>query len=63
MCCEPATWDASMRLIKYDLNSIPDLLERNRIKLLGMRMEEFWQTNPDKDGRRTKYLKIMDERR
>jgi hypothetical protein len=62
MCCEPATWDESMKLVKFDLNSIPDIIERNRIKLLGMRVNEFWETHPDTDGRRAMYLKLMDKR-
>lgn len=62
MCCEPSTWDESMRLIKFDLNSIPDIIERNRIKVLGLRVSEYWDLNPDRDGRRAMYLKRMDQR-
>jgi hypothetical protein len=62
MCCEPSTWDSNMKLIKFDLNSITDLLERNRIKILGLKINQFWETNPDKDGRRAMYLKLMDRR-
>ena len=61
MCCNSMTWDANMKLVKFDLNSIPDLLDRNRIKGLGLKMHEFWETTPDTDGRRAKYLKKMDE--
>lgn len=60
MCCEPSIFDPEMNLVKFDLNSIEDLIERNRLKVLQIRMEEFWQFNPDKDGRRKKYLKIKD---
>lgn len=63
MCCNPATWDANMKLVKFDLNSIPNLLERNRIKLLGLKMQEFWEQNPHLESeRRNNYLKIMEER-
>lgn len=62
MCCEPCTWDSKMKLVKFDLDSIPDLLERNRIKLLGLKVNTFWEENPDKDGRREMYLKLMDRR-
>lgn len=62
MCCEPSTWDSNMKLIKFDLDSIPDLLERNRIKLLGMKVNTFWEDNPPDDGRRNMYLKLMDRR-
>lgn len=62
MCCEPAVWDGNMKLVKFDLNSIPNILERTRIKMLGIKVREFWDTHPDTDGRREKYLKIMDKR-
>lgn len=62
MCCEPSMWDEKMKLVKFNLNSIPDLIERNRIKLLGMMVNEFWETHPDTDGRRAMYLKLMDKR-
>ena len=62
MCGEPSRWDHDMKLIKFDLNTIPDILERNRIKLLGMHIHTFWEQNPCKDGRREKYLKIMDKK-
>jgi hypothetical protein len=62
MCCEPSTWDENMKLVKFDLNYIEDIIERNRIKLLGIRINEFWETNPDKSGRRAMYLKRMDQR-
>lgn len=51
-----------MKLVKFDLNSIPNILERTRIKMLGIKVREFWDTHPDTDGRREKYLKIMDKR-
>ena len=62
MCCQPLTWNEKMKLIKFDLNSIPDLFERSRIRALGWKIERYWEDNPDKDGRREKYLKIFDER-
>jgi hypothetical protein len=63
MCCRAATWDANMKLVKFDLNSIPNLLERNRIKRLGFHIEEFWEKNPELESeRRNRYLKIMEER-
>ncbi len=64
MCCEPSTWDDNMKLIKLDIKSIPDIVERNRLKLLGSKMEEFWETHHDNDinSRRAMYLKRMDQR-
>ena len=62
MCCEPGTWDKNMKIVKFDLNSITDIIERNKIKLVGMKMNEFWDTHPDTDGRRAMYLKLMDKR-
>jgi hypothetical protein len=60
MCCELSEWDKNMKLQKFDINSIPDLIERNKIKSLGMHMIDFWEQKPDTTGRREKYLKIMD---
>lgn len=63
MCCGAAAWDANMKLVKFDLNSIPNLLERNRIKRLAFHIQEFWDKNPELESeRRNKYLKIMEER-
>ena len=62
MCCSSMTWDKNMKLQKFDLNSIEDMVERVRIKMVGHRVHEFWDKNPDKSGRREKYLKIMDKR-
>jgi hypothetical protein len=61
MCCEPSVFDDNMKLIKFDLNTITDIIERNRIKVLGMRVHEFWDIHPDTDGQRAMYLKKMDK--
>ena len=62
MCCEPSVWNEKMDLIKFNLNSIIDIIDRNRVKLFGMKVSDFWLTHPDTDGRRAKYLKIMDKK-
>ncbi len=60
MCCEPSQWDQNMKLIKFDLDSVKDIVERNRLKMIKIKVEDFWNTHPDTDGRREKYLTIMD---
>lgn len=63
MCCSAAQWDVNMKLVKFDLNSIQNILERNRVKLLGMKIEQFWDENPDiEPDRRNRYLRIMEKR-
>ncbi len=62
MCCNSNTWDDNMKLIKFDLNSISDLVERNRLKIIGVRMNEFWDKSPDKHNIREIYLKKMDQK-
>ena len=32
MCCEPSEFNEEMDLVKFDLNSIDDLIERNKLK-------------------------------
>jgi hypothetical protein len=54
MCTEASVWDNKMKLIKFDLNSIEDLVERVRIKRLKTEMELFWEQNPD--PRRDRYV-------
>lgn len=60
MCSMPSIFDDEMTLVKFDLNSIKDLVERNRLKAIQFRCNEFWDHHPDKDGRRKKYLEIME---
>lgn len=62
MCCEYSQFDTDFNLIEFDLNSITDSVERNRLKINKIKMESFWEKNPDKTGRRDKYLKELDRR-
>ena len=62
MCLGPSEFDKNMKMIKFDLNSIDDIVERNRLKGMQIKMEEFWEINPDKSGRREKFLKERDRR-
>lgn len=62
MCCNASKWDNNMKLIKFDLESIPDLFDRIKVKDIGMRMEEWWDKNHSTNDRREHYLKIMDKR-
>lgn len=61
MCCQPSQWDEQMNMIKFDLNTIDDIIERNKVKLISLKMQEFWELHPDNTGRREKYLKVYDE--
>lgn len=61
MCCQPLQWNENMDLVKFDLNSIDDIVERNRLKIMSLKMQEFWTFHPDKTGKREKYLKAYDE--
>lgn len=61
MCGNVSQWDENMNFVKFDIDSITDIVERNRLKSLRIDIERFWEENPDKDGRRTMYLNKMDE--
>src|ERR1700744_300392 len=64
MCCQPSIFDENMILIKFDLNSITNLVDRNHIKSIQFRMNEFWEqdkvTNKNLAKNREKYLKNME---
>lgn len=60
MCGSPSIFENNMNLKKFDLNTIEDLVERNRLKAIQFRCNEFWEYHPDTDGRRKKYLTIME---
>lgn len=65
MCLNASIFDKEMHLIKFDLNSITDLIERNRLKVLQLKMRSFWD-NDFHDShvikRREKYLAILDSK-
>ena len=61
MCCEPSIFGDDMKLQKFDLNSISDIVERNRLKGMQVKMEMFWDANPDTTGRRDQFLKARDK--
>lgn len=46
MCSEAMQFDENMNLIKFDLNSIDDIVERNRLKMLQVKMRRFWDECP-----------------
>lgn len=47
MCTEASQFDKKMILKKFNLNSIKDLVERNRLKGIQVKMGLFWDANPD----------------
>ena len=61
MCGEASKWDENMTFVKFDIDSITDIIDRIRLKNLKMQFDSFWEAHPDKDGRREMYLKKKDE--
>lgn len=55
MCTEASIFNKKMKLKKFDLNSVKDLVERNRLKGIQVNMRLFWDSQPDAD-------KIFDKR-
>lgn len=62
MCCGASQFDENMNMIIFDINSIDDLIERNRIKGEQLKMELFWETHPDNLKIRGKYLNARDQK-
>lgn len=61
MCCEPSVFDESMKMQKFDLNSVNNLVERNRLKGIKIKMELFWETHPEDSPRQEQFLKVRDQ--
>lgn len=57
MCCEPSQFDNDMKMEKFDLNSIDDISERNRLKGIKINMENFWKEHPHISFKREKYIR------
>lgn len=47
MCTELCKFDEKMKLIKFDINSIQNLVDRSSIKLEQLKIRQFWEENPD----------------
>ena len=47
MCTEASQFDKDLNMIKFDINSIEDLIERNRIKGIQVKMGLFWDEHPE----------------
>lgn len=62
MCSGASEFDKDMKMVMFDLNSIPDLIERNRVKGIQTKMELFWLENPDKCDKREQFLRERDRR-
>lgn len=62
MCCNPSQFNSKMKMVKIDLNKIDNIIERNRLKSMQIKLEMFWDENPNLADQRLKYLKIMDKK-
>ncbi len=47
MCCEASQYDKDMKMVKFDIDSIKDLMERNKLKNVQAHIRRFWEENPD----------------
>ncbi len=47
MCSESSIFAKNMKMVKFDLNSIDDIVERNRLKACSYKIKEFWDLNPE----------------
>ena len=54
MCCKPSQFDDDMNLIKFDIDSIDDVEERDRLHGIEKRMNMFWESNPELKEKRVK---------
>lgn len=63
MCIEACEFDKDMKLIKFDINSIKDIVERNRIKGIQVKMRLFYEDHPKLCVKREKYLKIIEDKK
>lgn len=57
MCCEPSQFNNDMKMEKFDLNSIEDIEERNRLKKIKNNMERFWKDHAHISNRREEYIR------
>jgi hypothetical protein len=65
MCCSPGQFDDNLVLQKFDLDSITDRNEKNRLLAMQAKMVFFWTSNLPKDEdkkRREGYLKTAKDR-
>lgn len=56
MCCEASQFGKKMKMHKFDLNSIRDIVERNRLKTVQNKMRQFWEENSDLQAARNPYF-------
>lgn len=47
MCCELSQFDPDMKLVKFDINMIPDIVVRVDIKAQQNNMRLFWEEHPE----------------
>ena len=65
MCCNPGQFDDNLVLQKFDIDSVTNRTEKNRLLAMQAKMLIFWTSSLPKQhdlDRRDKYLKIAKER-
>jgi len=63
MCCGAFLFDEKMNFVKFDLNSIPNIMERIRLRDLQIKMEQFWESKSRSENlRRETYLRNRDKK-
>lgn len=62
MCTNPLQFTKELKLKQFNLNTVKNINERNRLKLIQIHMENFWETaSAINHQRRHQYLKNLDE--
>lgn len=59
ICFEPAEFDKDMKLIKFDLDSIQDAYERNRLKDMRSSMKHFIKNHPEYNSKGNESYEIQ----
>lgn len=62
MCCNPSQFNNKMKMEKIDLNKITNIIDRNHLKTNQIKLEMFWDENPNLAPQRLKYLNILDQK-
>lgn len=60
MCYQAQQFDKKMKLVKFDINSIKNIIARNKLKCMQLEIQRFWEEQshePEMIKLRNKYLK------
>ena len=56
MCVNPSMFDNDFKLVKFDLNSIKDIVERNKLKIMQLEIKRFYEENPKLQDKIKQYI-------